>query len=111
VRVEVLSEMPAQAATRLSRLIEQPVTETPYGYSVASGGTRAKFLFLDAAAFLPRNPEAVRAGAASEGVLAIAIATSDLATARKATDGMSHEQAVLVPAAKANGVVLSFVPQ
>lgn len=110
VRVEVLSGTPAQAASRLSRLIEQPVTETPDGYCVASGGTRAKFLFLDATAFSQRYPEAVRAGAAGDGVVAIAIATSDLATARKATDGISHEQAVLVPAARANGVVLSFVP-
>ena len=78
-----------------------------------SGGKRADFLFYDAADFARRYPDAVRAGATSEGAAALVIGTSDLAAATKAlgSSRVAHDGMVSVPARAANGVIVSFVPQ
>jgi hypothetical protein len=75
---------------------------------VRSGGKRADFLFYDAATFAARYPDAVRAGSAPEGAVAIVLETSDLAAAAGAS-GVAHDGKVSVSANAANGVVLSFV--
>lgn len=111
VRIEVLSVTPKDAAGQLAHLIDQGVTETADGYRVASGGTRADFLFYDAATFARRFPEAVRKGAVASGAVAIVIATDDLAKARGIDGAVAHGDAVSVPAAAANGAILSFVQQ
>jgi len=113
VRIEVLSATPKAAAEHLGRLIEQPVSASGDGWLVPSGGNRADFVFYDAAGFAKRYPDAVRKGGAPEGAAALVIGTSDVAAAAKAlgTLGVSHDGAVSVPAASANGVVVSFVPQ
>ncbi|WP_315835693.1 VOC family protein [Bradyrhizobium prioriisuperbiae] len=111
VQVEVLSATPKDAAAQLSRLIDRPVAETADGYRVASGGTRADFLFYDAAVFAKRYPEVVRKGAVANGAVAIVIATDDLAKAHAIGGAVGHGDAVSVPAAAANGAILSFVAQ
>ncbi len=111
VQVEVLSASPKDAAAQLSRLIDRPVAETADGYRVASGGTRADFLFYDAASFAKRYPDAVREGAVKSGAVAIVIATDDLAKARANEGAVSRGDSVSVPAADANGAILNFVPQ
>ena len=97
VRLEILSTDPAAAAAHLSRLIDEPVSATPDGYLVPSGGGRADFVFYDEATFGRLYPPGVRAGAAAEGAVAVVVATGDPAGAGD------------VPAALANGVILRLV--
>lgn len=110
-RIEILTADPEAAAKKMSGLIDEPATKTPDGWRVPSGGKRADFLFYDAAGFAARYPAAVREGAATEGAVAIVIATGDLAKAKAASAAIAHgEETVSVPAARANGVVISFIP-
>jgi hypothetical protein len=112
VRIEILSGEPKSVAEHLGRLIDEPVTPVGDGWRVPSGRKRADFFYCDRATFATRYPEAVRAGAAPEGGAAIVIGTTDLAAAAKVLGplGVAHDGAVSVPAAAANGVVVSFVP-
>jgi glyoxalase-like protein len=110
VRIEVLSATPKEAAAELSGLIGQSVIDTPDGYRVASGGTRAEFLFYDAETFARRYPDTVRKGAPPAGGVAIVIATDDIAKIKAIDGAVAHGDAVSVPAAAANGAILSFVP-
>jgi hypothetical protein len=110
-RIEVLSADPKAAAQHMSRLIDEPATETPVGWRVPSGGKRADFLFYDAATFASLYPQAVREGAAAEGAVSLVLGTDDLAKAKATSGGIAHgEETVSVPAKNANGVVVSFVP-
>jgi hypothetical protein len=112
VRLEILASDPQAAAAHMARLIDAPVTPTADGYRVPSGGRRADFLFYDAAAFARRYPAEVREGATAEGAAAVVLASADLAAARAASGAVAHGEAqASVPAARANGVVLSFVSQ
>lgn len=110
-RIEILTADPKAAAEKMAGLIDEPATETPDGWRVPSGGKRADFRFYDAETFAALYPAAVREGAASEGAVALVIATDDLAKAAKASGGIAHgEETVSVPAARVNGVIVSFVP-
>ncbi|MGE7471505.1 VOC family protein [Bosea sp. NPDC003192] len=113
IRVEVLAADPKAAAGHLSRLIDEPVKQQDDGWLVPSGGKRADFLFYDAAGLARRYPEAVRAGTAPGGAVAIVLASYDLDAAAKALGsvGVRHGAALSVPAASANGVIVSFLPQ
>jgi len=113
VRLEVLTPDPKAAAQHLGRLIDEPARPDGDGWLVPSGGKRADFLFYDAAGFARRYPDAVRDGAASDGAVALVVATSDLAAAKAALGarGVAHDGAVSVAASAANGIVLSFLPQ
>lgn len=110
LRVEVLSDDPKAGADHLSRLIDEPVEQASDGWRVRSGGGRGDFLFYDAAGFAKRYPDAVREGAAPNGATAIVVGTSDLAKAASALGprGVKHGAAISVPAAQANGVIVSF---
>lgn len=112
-RIEIISADPKAAAEHLSRLIDEPVSSAGDAWRVPSGRKRADFLFCDSDDFAKRYPAAVRAGATPEGGAAIVIGTADLAASSKAIGslGIAHNGAVSVPAAVANGVVVSFVPQ
>lgn len=113
LRIEVLTGDPAAAAAQLGRLIDRPAMAEGDAHRVASGGTRADFLFYDAAGFARRYPDAVRQGAAPEGAVALVLATSDIAAAGRAlaATGVSHGAAVSAPAHAANGIIVSFIPQ
>jgi len=113
ISVEVLAADPKAAAEHLSRLIDEPVKQQDDGWLVPSGGKRADFLFYDAAGLARRYPEAVRAGTARGGAVAIVLASNDLDVAAKALGpvGVRHGAALSVPAASANGVIVSFLPQ
>ncbi|MEI5665437.1 VOC family protein [Bosea sp. CCNWLW174] len=113
IRVEVLADDPKAAAEHLSRLIDEPVKQQDDGWLVPSGGKRADFLFYDAAGLAKRYPDAVRVGAGPGGAVAIVLASSDLDGAAKALGsvGFRHGAAVSVPAASANGLIVSFLPQ
>lgn len=108
--VEIVAADPRAAAAHLSRLIDRPGTDAGGGsYRVASGGTRADFLFHDATAFARRYPEQVRTGAPAEGTAALVIVTDDLAKPREIVGVVAHDGALSVPAAQASGVIVSFV--
>lgn len=109
VRVEVLTGKPQDAAAQLGRLIDQGATETADGVRVASGGSRADFLFYDPTAFAQRYLDGVRQGAPAGGAVAIVIATDDLAKARAIPGAVVHGDGVSVPASAANGAILHFV--
>ncbi|KUL94515.1 hypothetical protein DK26_16305 [Bosea sp. WAO] len=113
IRVEVLAADPKAAAEHLSRLIDEPVKQQDDGWLVPSGGKRADFLFYDAAGLARRYPDAVRDGAGPAGAVAIVLASEDLDQAAKALGsvGVRHGAALSVPAASANGVIVSFLPQ
>jgi len=113
VRLEILTPDPKAAAQHLGRLIDEPARAEGDGWLVPSGAKRADFLFYDAAGFARRYPDAVRDGAATEGAVALVVATSDLAGTKTALGarGVAHDGAVSVAASAANGIVLSFLPQ
>jgi hypothetical protein len=111
VRLEYLVGDPKAAAAHMARLIDESPTETADGYVVKSGGKRAAFLFYDDAAFARRYPEAARAGAAPEGVVAVVLATRDVAKAKVVAGALAHGDGAIVPAKLANGIVLGFVPR
>lgn len=110
-RIEILTADPQAAARKMAGLIDEPASPTPDGWRVPSGGKRADFLFYDPATFARLYPEAVRAGAAPEGAAVLVLATSDLAAAKAASGAIAHGDGGLsVPASRANGVIVSFVP-
>lgn len=113
VRLEILTPDPKAAAQHLGRLIDEPTRAEGDGWLVPSGGKRADFLFYHAAGFARRYPDAVRDGAATEGAVALVVASSDLSGAKTALGprGVAHDGAVSVAASAANGIVLSFLPQ
>lgn len=111
VRVEILAKDPENAATHMAVLINQEVTITADGFEVKSGGKRATFLFYDAATLRTRYPEDVRAGAVSDGAVAIVIASDDLAKVSAIPGAVAHGGAVSIPASRATGAILSFVAQ
>ena len=113
IRVEVLADDPKAAAEHLSRLIDEPVKQQDDGWLVPSGGKRADFLFYDATGLARRYPDAVRAGAAPEGAVAIVLASADVDAAARVLGavGVRHDAALSVPAASANGLIVSFLPQ
>jgi catechol 2,3-dioxygenase-like lactoylglutathione lyase family enzyme len=111
-RIEILSPDPQAAAAHMGRLIDQPVATSHDAFRVPSGGKRADFLFYNQAGFAQRYPDAIRKGAPGDGVAALAIGTANVAIAAKALGslGVKHDGAISVPAALANGVIVSFVP-
>ncbi|AZO80579.1 MULTISPECIES: VOC family protein [unclassified Bosea (in: a-proteobacteria)] len=113
IRIEVLADDPKAAAEHLSRLIDEPVKQQDDGWLVPSGGNRADFLFYDAAGLARRYPDAVRVGAGPAGAVAIVLASTDLDGAAKAFGpvGVRHGAVLSVPAASANGLIVSFLPQ
>ena len=109
--VEIVSADPRAAAALLSRLIDQPVESDDGSYRLASGGTRAVFRFYDTAAFAKRYPDSVRAGTPAEGAAALVLATDDAAKVRGIAGIVEHSHAFSIPAAQANGVIVSFIPR
>ena len=112
-RIEIVSADAKAAAEHMARLIDERVAPSGDAWRVPSGGKRADFLFCDPADFARRYPAGVRAGATSEGAAAVVIGTSDLSAASKVlgSRAVAHDGVVSVPAAAANGVIVSFVPQ
>lgn len=108
-RIEIVAADPAEAAAHLSRLIDEPARQEGGVWVVPSGKGRADFLFLDAAALAARYPAEVRTGAAAEGVAALAVVTRDLDRAVAASGAVRHDDGASVPAARAAGVIVSFV--
>jgi len=113
IRLEVLCVDPKAAAAHLGRLIDEPAQADGDGWRVATGGARADILFYDAAGFARRYPDTVRKGAATEGAVALVLASDDLDGAKAVLGPLAnaHDGALSVAAHAANGIVVSFLPQ
>lgn len=109
-RIEILAADPQAAAEHLSRLIDEPTRQDGETWRVASGRSRADILFYTAETFSQRYPAAVREGASQTGAAALVLATRDLDAAARSSGAIRHGDAASVPASRASGSVLSFVP-
>ena len=109
VRIEVLARDPGAAAAHMARLIDRAVEKEPDGaFRVPSGGNRADFVFLDRGQLAARHPGVALEGLPEEGGAALVIGTKDLGAAAQAV-GAPAGGAVVVPPARATGVLLRFV--
>lgn len=111
-QVLIVSPDAAKDAAHLSRMIDRDVRVEPDGaVAVPSGSDRADFVFVTREQLAARYPGVSLDGLPERGGAALVIATSDLATAEKALGhaGIRSADAVCVPPAAANGVLLAFV--
>jgi hypothetical protein len=109
VRLEIIANEPREAAAHMARLIDRQTEAIPDGFRVPSGGNRAVFEFLSAAAFARRYPDSVRQGAVATGAAAIVIASDQLEAARALPGAVAHGELVSLPAVQTTGVIVSFV--
>lgn len=107
IRIELVSADPKAAAEHMGRLIDEPARATDCGWCVASGVRRADFQFVDPAVFARLYPETVRQGAVETGAASIVLGTRDPALAQK-SGAIAHADRLSIPAAAANGVIVSF---
>jgi hypothetical protein len=111
-RVEVLARDPRAAAAHMGRLMDQePVAEADGALSVATGGRRGRFVFLDRATLARRHPGVALDGVPEEGAVTLALKVLDIKAAQsalKAHAPVVGVGAVTVPPAAANGVILEL---
>ena len=111
LRVEVLARDPKAAAEQMAGLIDSTIAEAPDGaYAVPSGMGRADFVFLDRAQLAARHEGVPLDGLPEEGAAALVLKTHSLSHAAQAL-GTAPGAVVAVPAARATGVLLRFVPE
>jgi Glyoxalase-like domain len=111
-RVEILSADPQRDAAHMARLIDrEPLTEADGAVRVSSGGERAAFVFLARDQLAARYPGVALAGLPDEGaaVLVLVVESLDGAAHALGTAGVASKDAVCVPPAQANGVLLAFI--
>jgi catechol 2,3-dioxygenase-like lactoylglutathione lyase family enzyme len=110
VRVEIASEDPQADAAHMARLLDEPAKSGPDGVlSVHPGGGPAAFAFLTREALERRYPGVALDGL-PPGAATLVLATDDLDAAARALGpaAVRSGQAVCVPPAAANGVLLAF---
>jgi hypothetical protein len=110
-RVEIVSADPRSDAEHMARLIDRSAEPEPDGaVRVASGESRGAFVFLTSDVLAQRYPAAPRDEMPSDGAASLVLATSDVDAAARAigSAGFRRGQAVYVPPAGANGVLLAF---
>lgn len=111
-RVEILSQDPKADAAHMARLIDQTPTDEPDGaVRVPSGSDRGAFIFLTRETLSKRHPGIALDGLPAGGAAALVLDVEDLDAAAKAIGAVAvkQENAVSVPPASANGVLLTFV--
>jgi hypothetical protein len=109
-RVEIATANPRRDAEHMARLLDQVVRDEADGaLRVPTGGDRGSFVFLTRAALASRYPGVQ--GLPAEGAASLVLVTEDVdATARSARPAAIRiRDAVCVPPASANGVLLVFV--
>lgn len=110
VRVEIASDDPQADAAHMARLLDQAVRSDPDGaFRVHPGGGRAAFVFLTRDAFARCYP-GVPLDALPSGAATLVLATDDLDAAARALGpaAVRSREAVCIPPAAANGVLLVF---
>jgi hypothetical protein len=109
-RVEIVSEDPQGDAAHMARLLDEPARSDPDGaFRVAPGGGPAAFVFLAREALAHRYP-GVSLDGLPPGAATLVLATDDLDVAERALGptAVRSGEAVCVPPAAANGVLLVF---
>jgi catechol 2,3-dioxygenase-like lactoylglutathione lyase family enzyme len=112
IRIELLSPAPQADAALMGQLTDQPVIKEADGsFKVASGSTRADFVFLDRAGLAKRYPSVPLDGLPKAGAVGLVIATSNHAATAKALSqiGVQNGELITVAPELANGVVVSFL--
>src|SRR4051794_30061295 len=111
VRVEIVSPEPEREVGHMARLLDQQAEREPDGaVRVASGGSRGAFVFVTPDVLARRYPGVPLDGLPSDGAASLVLATSDPEAAARSVGaaGVRSGQAVCVPPAPANGVLLVF---
>jgi hypothetical protein len=112
--LEMVTPDPRAAAEHLARMIGQPVSIDPDGaIRVASGGTRADFLFVDQATLVGRHPGVDITGIAAECAITLSLVVGDdeAAAAALTASGVPFVKgsgSVKVAPKDANGVLLEL---
>ncbi|MBR0664594.1 VOC family protein [Roseomonas hellenica] len=110
LRVEVLATAPAGAAASMAQLLDRRATADPDGAQrVPTGSGRADLVFLDRTTLAARHPGQSLAGLPEEGAAVLVLGTADPA-ATAAALGLMPDAPLFVPATRANGVALRFLP-
>jgi catechol 2,3-dioxygenase-like lactoylglutathione lyase family enzyme len=111
-RVEILSADPRKAAEHMARLIDQSVTTEPDGaYRVASGSTRAAFVFVSKAQLQSRYPGVELGTLPAEGAIALCIRVDDDEAALAAAGPSAVVVApgrIAIPPSAATGVLVEL---
>jgi hypothetical protein len=111
----MLARDPSAAAAHMSRLIDRPAkAEGDGAFSVATGGGRSDFVFLDRATLEKRHPGVPLAGLPEEGAVTLALRVGDVAAARAAVGGraaVATATAVKIAPREANGVILELAAE
>jgi hypothetical protein len=111
-RLELLSRDPQAAARHLARLIDQePVAQPGGAWRVASGGTRADFVFLDRSTLAARYPGIATDASADECAAALVLRVADMAATRSALRAVPVVECggmLVVPPAHASGMILAL---
>lgn len=111
-RLEIVSENPPADAARMARLIDQASeAEADGAVKVESGGGRAPFVFLSRETLAKRYPCVALDGLPASGGTALTLVAESLEAAASAigSEAIISRDAVSVPPARANGVLLNFV--
>ena len=110
LRLEMLTADPRAAATEMAQLLAQaPRPEADGAWVVPTGANRADLVFLDRAMLTARHPGIALDGLPAEGAAALVLGTGDIAAAARAL-GVAPGGTVAVPASRATGVLLRFLP-
>lgn len=110
-RVEILAAEPRRAADHMARLIDGGVDAEPDGaLHVATGPGRAHIVFLDRERLGARYPGLTLTGLGDEGGASLVVAVQDVEAAARAVavERVRTSEAVCVPPAAANGLILAF---
>ncbi len=111
LRVEALAKDPKAAAEQMAELIDSTVALAPDGaHAVPTGIGRADLVFLDRETLAARHEGVSLDGLPEEGAAALVLKTHSLAHAAEAL-GTAPGAVVAVPATRATGVLLRFVPE
>jgi hypothetical protein len=111
-RVEIVSPDPRRDAEHMARLLDQEIQrESDGAVRVPSGQDRGAFVFLTRDALAGRYPTVPHDGLPSDGAAGLVLVTEDLDAAARALGAaaLRGDDAVCVPPAAANGVLLAFV--
>jgi hypothetical protein len=116
LRLEVLARDPGQAARQMARLIGSEASPGEGGaVRVATAPGRGEFLFLSAESFRARHASVDCGHLPEEGVAALVLGVADLDAASRAIGQgvvqkgvVQDREGLVVPADRANGVMLVF---
>lgn len=111
LRVEALAKDPRAAAERMAELIGSTIAKAPDGaIAVPTATGRADIVFLDRTQLAARHEGVPLDGLPEEGAAALVLKTHSLSHAAREL-GTPPGAVVAVPAARATGVLLRFVPE